>query len=115
MCRMFRESPADPVAIKEKKTDFTNMVIFCKKTVSPPLTFRRAVEEDYLMSHARQSYLEPQNEVDQADFFASPDGKELGLLRRNETGRVTEWHKTSAAGHWAIMRTVIPPQVWESW
>lgn len=103
--------PKDEAAIEGGKTDFTNMVIFCKKT-STPLTFRRAVEQDFLESHARKAFLEPKHEIQQAELLS---GKDTGILRSNETAKLTEWHKTSAAGHWAVMRTVLPAKIWEKW
>lgn len=110
-CRIFREIPVDEVATKQDGTDFTNMVIFCKKT-STPLTFRRAVEQDFLRSHARRAFLEPRHEIQQAELLS---GDDYGILRSNGTAKLTDWHKVSAAGHWAVMRTVLPAKVWERW
>jgi hypothetical protein len=42
-------------------------------------------------------------------------GDDVGVMRESETSNVTEWHKTSAAGHWAVMRTVLPASIWERW
>lgn len=120
-CRVFRESP--PAAdLREGDPDFTNMVIFCKKTEGE-LTFRRAGEPDFLQTHSRRQYLQPQHEVglgafladrsDPADRRSRDEG--AGILRGNETEKLAQWHTASAMGHWGIMRTVLPDRVWEQW
>jgi hypothetical protein len=91
--------------------DFTNMVFFCRKSTEP-ITFRAPVYEDYLNSRARQVFLEPKHEVQLADLLGEGDSV---LLRQNNTGMVEEWQMKSAAGHWAVMRTVLPSQVWNWW
>lgn len=55
----------------------------------------------------------PKHEADRAAFEES-DGPG-DVLRRNETDRLAAWVHTGGLGHWAIMRTVIPPVVWENW
>lgn len=37
------------------------------------------------------------------------------VLNKNETSKVTKWHQDSAAGHWKIMRSVLPGTIWEQW
>ncbi|KAJ3472308.1 hypothetical protein NLG97_g11101 [Lecanicillium saksenae] len=115
-CRIFREFPADPASIAANGgSDFTNMVIFCKKTPGK-LTFRAATEKDKLDSFARREFLEPTHEVIASDFLAADEGEAAQrLLRANDTDIVTQSHKTSARGHWTIMRTVLPGIVWEKW
>lgn len=110
-CRIFRESPADAAAIETGAADFTNMVIFCKKTTTP-LKFRRAIDRDFLHSLARREFLEPKHEIQLADFLA---GEDTGMLRKNNTASFEKWHQTSARGHWAVMRTVLPASIWERW
>lgn len=110
-CRIFRETPADPEVIKIAGMDFTNMVIFCIKT-DTPLKFRHPVVEDFLKSRARQMFLEPKHEVLEASLHG---GDDVGILMRNGTDKVTQWHKTSAVGHWNVMRTVLPAKIWELW
>jgi hypothetical protein len=51
--------------------------------------------------------------VREADFVEGKEG--AGILRRNETERLVKWHEMSALGHWAVMRTVLPEEVWEAW
>ncbi|OAA46463.1 spermine/spermidine synthase [Beauveria brongniartii RCEF 3172] len=118
-CRIFREFPPDEAGIAAHGgSDFTNMVIFCKKAAAPAaLTFRAATDADRLNSFARREFLEPTHEVRAEDFLAAADEDEDGvlLLRANETEVVTKSHRTSARGHWSIMRTVLPGVVWEKW
>lgn len=115
-CRIFREFPADAAAIAANAgSDFTNMVIFCKKTPGA-LAFRAATDKDKLNSFARREFLEPTYEVIAAEFLAADEEKDAQrLLRANDTDIVTQSHKTSARGHWTIMRTVLPGVVWEKW
>ncbi|KAM3480247.1 hypothetical protein MY5147_001312 [Beauveria neobassiana] len=120
-CRIFREFPPDEAGIAAHGgSDFTNMVIFCKKAgpSAAALTFRAATDADRLNSFARREFLEPTHEVRAEDFLAAAaDEGEDGvlLLRANETEVVTKSHRTSARGHWSIMRTVLPSVVWEKW
>ncbi|CAM1506435.1 Fc.00g060760.m01.CDS01 [Cosmosporella sp. VM-42] len=110
-CRIFRESPRDEDNVKEWGSDFTNMVIFCRKTIEE-ITFRRPVEDDFLRSRARHAFLEPKHEVMELEFL---EGDDTGFLLKNNTEKVTGWHQKSALGHWGIMRTVLPAKIWEMW
>ncbi|KAF5008463.1 hypothetical protein FDECE_5252 [Fusarium decemcellulare] len=110
-CRIFRESPREEANVEKWGSDFTNMVIFCRKTAGD-ITFRRPVPSDFLRSRARQAFLAPQHEVREQEFL---DGKDTDILTRNRTGKVTKWHQKSAAGHWKIMRSVLPDKIWEQW
>ena len=114
-CRMFRESPFDP-ELAQAGADFTNMVVFCHKTVDP-LKFRPAVVEDFLQSRARQMFLEPKHEVSHDILEVAEDAKEehTGILKKGTTEKVTRWHRASAHGHWTVIRTVIPAKIWELW
>lgn len=109
-------------------TDFTNMVIFCKHPSSPaagstsiPLTFRPSTPSDWLGSGARRQYLYPRPELEirEEDFYSGrAEGKQGGggqILRRGQTGHLEMWHRSSAVGHWQIMRTVLRDRVWENW
>lgn len=98
--------------IAKSGSDFTNVVIFCKKE-SGSLDFRDATAADMLGTYARQEFLQPKYEVKEDGFLASPD--EVGILRANDTDVVRRSHKTSALGHWKIMRTILPAAVWEKW
>lgn len=106
-CRVFREEPA---ANKENEGDFTNMVFFCRKPAGDPVKFRKPVQEDYLGSDLRKAYMLPQHEIIAEEFESNGDI----LTIRN--GKQLEKHQTeSAVGHWRVMRTVLPPAIWENW
>jgi hypothetical protein len=112
-CRIFRET--EPILAKleaDSKPDFTNMVIFCKRTPNSTITFRKPVEVDFLGSGARKAFLVPQHELAlTADNF-DLDGE---VLRIGKTKQLEAWHTQSAIGHWKLMRTVMPSVVWENW
>jgi hypothetical protein len=88
------------------------MVIFCTNS-EDPITFRSPVAKDFLGSGARREFLLPTHEVEK-DEFALLEG-DGGLLLRNDTERFRAWQQTSALGHWAVMRTVLPKEIWEDW
>ncbi|KAI1342987.1 S-adenosyl-L-methionine-dependent methyltransferase [Xylariaceae sp. FL0016] len=111
-CRIFREGEApSEEKLAEDGRDFDNVIIFCTKS-DEKVTFRDVVERDYLQSLARQAYLVPKYEV-QDSVFSSKD--EVGILRSNETEKLAQWHDKSALGHWAVMRTVLPNEIWQRW
>ncbi|KAL7932709.1 S-adenosyl-L-methionine-dependent methyltransferase [Trichoderma chlorosporum] len=112
-CRIFRENLPNDNAIAQTGSDFTNMVIFCRKT-SGALTFRDPVKADYLGSPSRQSFLKPQNEVLLGDVFSHGQDEE-GLLFRNGTDEVKQGQFVNAAGHWVVMRNALPASFWEMW
>lgn len=108
-CRIFREGEA----AAGSAGDFTNMVIFCKKSDSK-LEFRQPTKADYLGSMSRESYMFPEIEIEQKRFQnnLSPNVK---ILENAQMRELQTWHKQSAIGHWKIMRTVLPDSVWEKW
>ncbi|KAI9861099.1 MAG: hypothetical protein M1813_005528 [Trichoglossum hirsutum] len=116
VCRIFRETAApSPAELASKKRDFTNLVVFCTKS-DKSFSFRKPTESDYLESHARRNYLWPKYEVNQELFRAEGEEEQIGVLRAGRAMQMLEkWQEHSALGHWAIMRTVIPDQVWENW
>jgi hypothetical protein len=87
------------------------MVIFCTK-LSTGVEFRDVREGDLLNSPSREQFLVPKHEVLEGDFLV---GTEEGVLTKNDTGKLEKWHKTSAVGHWGVMRSVLPNEVWENW
>ncbi|KAL0934244.1 spermine spermidine synthase [Colletotrichum truncatum] len=110
-CRIFRESEhPSKKKLEEEGQDFTNMVIFCKKT-SGKIFFRKPTEDDFLGSRTRQVFLQPRHEVLDKHFL---DG-DFGILRSNATEQLTKWHEKSALGHWEVMRFVLPAHIWEEW
>ncbi|KAI1141402.1 S-adenosyl-L-methionine-dependent methyltransferase [Hypoxylon sp. FL0543] len=112
-CRIFREGePPSAETLEETGRDFDNVIVFCTKT-GDKVTFRKPVEADFLDSLARRAYLLPKHEVDDSAFSAT--AADAGILRVNETEKLEKWHDQSALGHWAVMRTVVPSYIWESW
>ncbi|OAX82794.1 hypothetical protein ACJ72_02849 [Emergomyces africanus] len=109
-CRIFRESepPADT-----REGDFTNMVIFCKLKDSR-LEFRNPIDADFLGSMSRKMYLMPEFEIDAASFEKVEEGQQ-DVLAAGHVGDLVRWQSQSAAGHWGIMRTVLPAFIWENW
>ena len=96
------------------------------------VTFRQPNENDYLGSRARKMFLVPKWEVDGGAFGgfggavdaeggegqtegAGNQKKEVEFLRKNGTEGFRGWQEQSALGHWAVMRTVIPKEIWENW
>jgi len=55
----------------------------------------------------------PKHEVKYEDIEATEE--DGGVLLRNGTERFRKWQQTSAMGHWAVMRTVLPKEIWEDW
>ncbi len=86
------------------------MVIFCTNAAAE-VRFRDPSEADFLGSGARRMYLLPKYEVDY-EAFREVEG-DGGVLSRNNTQRFRGWQEQSALGHWEIMRTVLPKEIWE--
>ena len=107
-CRLFREAPS-PAQMGEE--DFTNLVIFCRKTIEA-LTFRTPNEADLLGSPARRQHLLPQNEVLNATQMV---GSKNRIIKRGKTSALEGSQMRSARGHWHVMRKVLPDIVWETW
>lgn len=111
-CRIFRESPApSEEKVEANGRDFDNVVVFCRKTTDK-ITFRPLVEGDLLKSKARAHYLMPKNEVPDSAFMT---GKDVKIVRQNDTGILTKYHDQTALGHWSVMREVIPKNIWQNW
>lgn len=112
-CRVFRED--EQVAVEDTYTampeqpDLTNIVFICTRA-STPVTFRTAVEADYLGSPSRRSYLIPKHEVAPSHF--EPRGE---LLTSRNIKTLQAQQLQSAIGHWKLMRTVLPDGVWNAW
>jgi hypothetical protein len=106
-CRVFREVEAPEAG--STAVDFTNMVFFCTKT-SKPIEFRKPVKSDFLGSGARQEHLLPQHEIPSEKFQHDGD-----ILTTRNTKELEKRQVGSAIGHWKVMRTVVPPAVWENW
>jgi hypothetical protein len=114
-CRIFREDEpilSKPNSKPSTEPDFTNMVIFCKRTPNTSITFRKPSQADFLGSGAREAFLLPRHEVALSAENFDLDGE---VLRIGKTKQLEAWHRQSAIGHWKVMRTVMPSTVWENW
>jgi hypothetical protein len=89
------------------------MVIFCTNSASGNINFRKPIQQDFLESYTRKMFLLPQHEV-LRDEFALQEG-DGGVLSRNDTKRLEIWQQKGALNHWAVMRTVLPAQIWQDW
>lgn len=114
-CRIFRENP--PPELVANEPDFTNMVIFCKKSTNAPLQFRQPNKADYLYSRARKAFLYPQFEIPESAFMVmgNPEAARKMILKKGQTKELEKEHTRSAVGHWSLMRTVLPDNVWQDW
>ncbi|KAI6246560.1 Polyamine aminopropyltransferase [Erysiphe necator] len=113
-CRIFRETEKSSASLVANGDghDFTNMVIFCTNAANE-IIFREPINNDYLGSAAREQFLLPKHEVDESIFAEQEtDGD---LLKMNDTERFQDWQRKNSLGHWSLMRTVLPPIVWEMW
>lgn len=109
-CRVFREVEAP--SSRSTTGDFTNMVFFCTKSPQA-IEFRKPVESDFLGSGAREEHLLPKYEIPVWKF--QHDGGVLSTSNSSSIKELEKWQMRSAIGHWKLMRTVIPPVVWENW
>lgn len=110
-CRIFREHPRDWEALRRTRSDFTNMVMFCTRS-GAEVQFREATEADMLNSPSREQFLVPKHEARPQDFLV---GAEEGLVTKKDAMKLEKWQQASAIGHWGVMRTVLPKEVWENW
>ena len=109
-CRIFRESEGKSDMYEG---DFTNTVVFCKKSAAP-LKFRQPVKGDFLGTKSRETYLFPKWEVDSAVFEQTGEETQ-SLLEAGKLSQLQSWQVKGALGHWEIMRNVIPAVYWENW
>ena len=110
-CRLYRESPPPKAT---EKTDYTNMVMFCRKSPEP-FRFREPIVADFLGSPARRQHLKPQHEI-RASYFKAGRRHKGEVLRRGQISQeMQESTIASAIGHWYLMRTVLPDVVWQNW
>ena len=106
-CRIFRESA--PTGSVE---DFTNMVMFCRKSNSEAINFRKPASADFLGSGARKDFLMPQLEVDAGTFRVD---NAVNITEKQAIKTLARSQEKSRLGHWRVMRNVMPATVWENW
>ena len=112
-CRIFRESAPLGSGATE---DFTNMVLFCRKSAANSFTFRDPTDADFLGTGARKEYLMPRLEIDASTFGV--DGQtidETKVIYKGTIKTLARSQEKSRLGHWQVMRGVIPDTVWENW
>jgi hypothetical protein len=113
-CRIFRDSPENP---SDNANTFINMVVFCTKSKTRPLTFRKATEADWMGSLSRREFIPPaQNlEIRLEDIVDIASRKDQVILKRGNEGIIEKFHRDSAVKHWGLMRNVLPDTIWENW
>ena len=112
VCRVFREDEqvaGDTENLLIEHVDFTNMVFICRNE-NKPVTFRKAVEADFLGSASRKAYMVPKHEVPASSFQ-----REGELVTQANVKVLEKMHVQSALGHWKLMRKVVPAAIWENW
>lgn len=76
-------------------------------------SFRAPTEADFLNSVARENYLFPKFEINLEAAFDTSG--EHPILSESNIGTLVGWQQQSALGHWKVIRTVLPPVVWENY
>ncbi|KAG1755478.1 S-adenosyl-L-methionine-dependent methyltransferase [Suillus lakei] len=102
-CRAFH----DHVELSQEQfhSHFVNIVFFCSSSPTP-LTFRPAVEEDYLHSYLRRHIL------------SSLDKREISHTQIGDNSiwsAATDEKFEEAFEHWKLMREMVPDVVWETY
>ncbi|WVO22090.1 uncharacterized protein IAS62_003415 [Cryptococcus decagattii] len=110
-CRAF----GDGFENNQGPNDITNMVVFCTKTHSPILTFRRPRSSDVhrspLRSHVFSTFLP--NEIQLDSIISEEDYRDpLMTLRRGHTERLDYWQKETAIATWRAMQKILTPEMW---
>jgi hypothetical protein len=93
------------------------MVVFCTKSASQALTFRKATDADWMGSLSRREFIPPAAnlEIKLKDIVGEDNGEEGQILKRGDEGIIEKYHREAAVRHWGIMRTVLPDAIWENW
>ena len=108
-CRLFREEAPPAPGSENSESEFANMVLFCRKTAGQ-FKFREPEKLDFLRSGMREEALKPEWEIGLEPFLEAP-----GILTEGDTHSLEQWARKGAEGHWWVMRSVLPDQVWEMW
>ncbi|KAG0709846.1 hypothetical protein DFH29DRAFT_17295 [Suillus ampliporus] len=117
-CRAFHDL-IEPISQEQFHSDFVNIVFFCSPS-STPLTFRTAVEKDYLHSYLRRHVL---SSLDKREInHAQIRDNSIGSMAMDEKFVLTDahnmlnkWQEGEAFEHWKLMREVVPDVVWETY
>ncbi|KAL0250486.1 hypothetical protein I308_102664 [Cryptococcus tetragattii IND107] len=110
-CRAFGDGFED----NQGPNDITNMVVFCTKTHSPILTFRRPRPSDVhrspLRSHVFSTFLPNEIQLDSI-IFEEDYNDSLMTLRRGHTESLDYWQKETAIATWRAMQKILTPEMW---
>lgn len=90
------------------------MVIFCRKS-RETFGFRKPLDSDCIGSQFRKIEMQPKYEIDTVPFDKDIESGEIEILKRGRTKKLEALQKNSAIGHWEIMRTVLPDEIWNNW
>jgi hypothetical protein len=71
------------------------------------------MEADFLNSVARKNFLFPKFEINLDAYFGKSG--EYSIFSESNIGTLVRWQQQSALGHWKVIRTVLPPLVWENY
>ncbi|KAG1892231.1 S-adenosyl-L-methionine-dependent methyltransferase [Suillus subluteus] len=117
-CRAFHDR-VEPISQEQFHTHFVNIVFFCSPSPTP-LTFRPAVEEDYLHSYLRRHILSSldKREIDHAQIgdssiWSATTEEEFVLTDAHNS--LNTWQEEEAFEHWKLMREMVPDVVWETY
>ncbi|KAF8551473.1 S-adenosyl-L-methionine-dependent methyltransferase [Imleria badia] len=117
-CRAFHDLP-NPIPEDQFYSTFLNMVFFCSPS-SYPLTFRPAVDADYLHSYLRRDILSSLDkrelsvsQLKGTDVWSRDTEERFVLTDINNT--LNAWQREEALEHWKLMRKILPDIVWETY
>lgn len=117
-CRAFHDH-VEPIPQEQLHSYFVNIVFFCSPS-STPLTFRPAIEEDYLHSYLRRHILSSlvkreinHTQIGDSSIWSANTEEKFILTDAHNT--LNTWQEREALDHWKLMREMIPDVVWETY
>ncbi|KAG1783081.1 S-adenosyl-L-methionine-dependent methyltransferase [Suillus placidus] len=117
-CRAFHDH-VEPISQEQFHSHFVNIVFFCSPSPTP-LTFRPAIEEDYLHSYLRRHILSSldKREINYAQIGDSSIWSattEEKFILTDAHNMLNMWQEGDALDHWKLMREMVPDVVWETY
>ncbi|KAK9383676.1 uncharacterized protein V2V93DRAFT_362467 [Kockiozyma suomiensis] len=120
-CRAFRDEPRSREWV-EGESDFTNIVVFCRRAEGAAIRFRPAQTEDFLNSIVRRKAMVLKNEIELPVYLRDSEEAlelrgEAGVrtISDDTTNKVVLQAAESAAQHWRLMNEVIDWRTWARW
>jgi hypothetical protein len=117
-CRAFHDL-VEPISREQLHFHFVNIVFFCSPS-STPLTFRPAIEEDYLHSYLRRHILSSlvqreinHTQIGDSSIWSATTEEKFILTDAHNT--LNTWQEREALDHWKLMREMIPDVIWETY